>query len=99
MSTYALDKIGHRAVIDETFRQALRADPVGTLGTVEPPLSPQLGEALLAGDVGTLSRAGATHFLLVQLARLELFGLTLEIYADRIRAEYASEREAMGLRP
>ena len=35
---------------------------------------------------------GANFFLLHQLGRFELFGLTLRSYADRIRAEYRSER-------
>ena len=35
---------------------------------------------------------GANFFLLHQLGRFELFGLTLPSYAERIRAEYRSER-------
>jgi hypothetical protein len=35
---------------------------------------------------------GANFFLLHQLGRFELFGLTLPLYAQRIRAEYAPER-------
>ena len=59
-----------------------------------PPLSENERELLLAGDVGALGRLGANFFLLHQLGRFELFGLTLPIYAERIRAEYAAERAA-----
>ena len=35
---------------------------------------------------------GANFFLLHQLGRFELFGLTLPSYAERIRNEYRAER-------
>jgi len=95
MSSYAVDKVCRRAVMDEQFRKALRDDPERTLSGVQPPLSPSERRWMLAGDVGSLSRAGATSFLLTHLARLELLGLTLESYADRIRTEYAEERDRM----
>lgn len=92
MSIYAVDKIGHHAVFDEEFVAALRADPEGALRAVRPPLSEREIQLLLAGDVGTLGRMGANFFLLHQLARVEVLGLTLPLYAERIRAEYAAER-------
>ncbi len=45
-------------------------------------------QALLAGDVGRLSKMGANNFLLHQLGRFGLLGLDLPTYADRIRAAY-----------
>lgn len=95
MSAYAIDKICSRAVIDIEFRQALQEDPHATLAATEPAPDPNLLQALLDGDVGLLSRAGATPFLLVHVARLELFGLDLERYAAAIREEYAAERAQM----
>jgi hypothetical protein len=95
MSAYAVDKVLHRLVLDPEFRDRLRADPTTALDEVEPPLDGGEREALAAGDVGRLSRDGATSFLLWQLARFELFGLDNDIYADRIRTEYAAERERM----
>ena len=59
---------------------------------ISPPLSDEERELLLAGDVGRLGRMGANFFLLHQLGRFELFGLTLPTYAQRIRAEYRDER-------
>lgn len=92
MSLFAVDKVCRRVVIDPDFVAALRADPDATLLAVTPPLRDRERELLLAGDVGALGRMGANFFLLHQLGRMELFGLTLPLYAERIRAEYAVER-------
>lgn len=93
MSLYAVDKVCRRVVIDPAFAAALREDPQGALKAASPPLRDRERELLLAGDVGALGRMGANFFLLHQLGRMELFGLTLALYAERIRAEYAVERE------
>lgn len=92
MSIFAVDKVCRRVVIDPGFVAALREDADAALRAARPPLSERERVLLLAGDVGTLGRMGANFFLLHQLGRLELFGLTLSLYAQRIRAEYAAER-------
>ena len=92
MSVYAVDKVCRRVVSEPGFADRLREDPDSTLRAAHPPLSDSERELLLAGDVGRLGRMGANFFLLHQLGRFELFGLTLGSYADRIRAEYRSER-------
>ena len=92
MSVYAVDKLCRRLVRDEAFRQHLRDDPESALRAAEPPLTEEEVRLLLAGDVGRLGRMGANFFLLHQLGRFELVGLTLPEYARRIRAEYAEER-------
>ena len=92
MSLYAVNKVCRRAVSDPAFADALRSDPDAALRAATPPPSDRERELLLAGDVGALGRMGANFFLLHQLGRLELCGLTLPLYAQRIRAEYASER-------
>jgi aromatic-ring opening dioxygenase LigAB LigA subunit len=79
-------------VRDPGFVAALREDPEAALRAVTPALSDAERELLLAGDVGRLGRLGANFFLLHQLGRFELFGLTLPVYAERIRAEYRAER-------
>jgi len=94
VSVYAVDKVCRRVVREPEFLQALRTDPQGALRAAEPPLSDEERALLLAGDVGRLGRLGANFFLLHQLGRFELFGLTLPEYAARIRAEYAAERRA-----
>ena len=92
MSVYAVDKVCRRVVCEPGFADQLRKDPESALRAATPPLSDSERELLLAGDVGRLGRMGANFFLLHQLGRFELFGLTLASYGDRIRAEYRSER-------
>jgi hypothetical protein len=92
VSVYAVDKLCRRVVCEPRFADRLRADPDSALRGATPALSDSERELLLAGDVGRLGRMGANFFLLHQLGRFELFGLTLPSYAARIRAEYRSER-------
>jgi hypothetical protein len=89
---FAVNKVCRRVVIDPPFVEELRADPDAALRAVTPALDDRERELLLAGDVGALGRMGANFFLLHQLGRMELFGLTLPLYAERIRTEYAQER-------
>ena len=96
MSTYAVNKLCRRVVHDPAFREALNEDPETALRSVAPPVTDEELQLLLAGDVGRLGRMGCNHFLLHQLGRFEVLGLTLPIYAERIRAEYREER-ARGL--
>jgi hypothetical protein len=95
MSPYAVDKVLRRLVIDADFRATLAAEPAATLAAASPPLADGEREALIGGDVGTLSRGGSNSFLLWQLARFGLFGLDNDAFASRIRAEYAEERDRM----
>jgi hypothetical protein len=88
VSVYAVNKICYRVVHEPALRQALTEAPEQALRAARPALSQEELAALLAGDVGRLSRLGANHFLLHQLGRFRLLGLDLPTYADRIRAEY-----------
>jgi hypothetical protein len=88
MSIYAVDKICYRVVHEPDLRTALDAAPEQTLRAATPPLTEEELQALLAGNVGLLSKMGANHFLLHQLGRFGLFGLDLPTYAERIRAAY-----------
>lgn len=92
MSVYAVNKLCRRVVREPALVEQLRSDPEAALRAAQPPLSDEERELLLAGDVGRLGRMGANFFLLHQLGRFELLGLTLPIYAERIRAEYREER-------
>jgi hypothetical protein len=92
VSVYAVDKLCRRVVREPELRERLRRDPDAALREATPPLSGEQRELLLAGDVGRLGRMGANFFLLHQLGRFELLGLTLPEYAARIRAEYRGER-------
>ena len=88
MSVYAVNKICRRVVHEPELRDALARDPEAALRAARPPLDEDEVAALLAGDVGRLSRMGANHFLLHQLGRWEVLGLDLPTYADRIRAAW-----------
>jgi len=94
MSIYAVDKLCRRVVHDAELRQSLERSPEATLRAAEPALSDEEVRLLLAGDVGRLSRLGANSFLLHQLGRFGLFGLDLPTHGERMRAEYAEERNA-----
>lgn len=48
--------------------------------------------AVLAGDVGTLYQMGVNAYLMGYLARYGLFGLTVEIYSDRVRASEVGKK-------
>jgi len=92
MSTYGVNKVCRRVVHEPAFREELEHDPEAALRAATPPLSEEELRLLLAGDVGRLARMGANHFLLHQLGRFEVLGLTLPTYAERIRTEYREER-------
>jgi hypothetical protein len=88
VSVYAVNKLCRRVVHEPELRAALAADPEAALRAATPPLSEEEIAALLAGDVGRLSRMGANHFLLHQLGRWQVLGLDLPTYAERIRAAW-----------
>ena len=88
MSVYAVNSFCRRVVHDPALRDALNRDPESTLRRALPPLDDGELEALLRGDVGTLSLRGCNHFLLHQLGRWQVLGLDLPTYADRIRAAH-----------
>jgi Aromatic-ring-opening dioxygenase LigAB, LigA subunit len=88
VSTYAVNKLCRRVVHEPDLRAALDDDPEAALRAATPPLDEAEIAALLAGDVGRLSRMGANHFLLHQLGRWKVLGLDLPTYAERIRAAW-----------
>lgn len=85
MSVYAVNKLCRLVVHDPAFRAELSADPARVTATFEPPLTGDERVALLAGDVGRLSRLGAHDFLLYQLLRFGIFGITLDSYLDSMK--------------
>lgn len=88
MSAYAVNDLCRRVVHDPGFREELRADPEGVTAAFDPPLAEEERDALLAGDVGRLSRLGAHDFQLYQLQRFELFGLTVRSYLSSMKGAY-----------
>jgi hypothetical protein len=89
---YPLNKFCYRIVQEPELREALQTDPETALRSATPPLPEEHIVAFLAADMGTLSRAGANHFLLHQIGRFKLMGIDLPTYGDLIRAEWAAER-------
>ncbi|HEY2600715.1 MAG TPA: hypothetical protein VGI67_04090 [Thermoleophilaceae bacterium] len=92
MSVYAVNTLCRRVVHEPELRAALADDPESALRAARPPLSEDELQALLAGDVGSLSKLGCNHFLLHQLGRWRVLGLDLPLYAERIRAAHREER-------
>jgi hypothetical protein len=83
MSVYQINKLCHRLYHDQSFREAVKADPARAIA--DWPLSDAERQALLAGDVKRLYEWGAHPFLLGHINRWDLFGLTPAIYAARLK--------------
>jgi hypothetical protein len=83
MSIYQLNKLCHRTLGDLEFRAEMKRDP--STATSGFKFTEEEHTALLAGDVARLFEMGVHPFLLSFLTRYELFGLTTEVYSERIR--------------
>jgi hypothetical protein len=84
MSIYAVHKLCRQALHDAAFRAAIKRDPAQAIAPW--PLTDAERKALLAGDVAKLYAWGAHGYLLAYFVRWDLFGVTEEIYSERIRA-------------
>ena len=84
MSIYGVHKLCRSALHDLSVREALKADPQAAMERF--PLTADEKRLLLAGDVGKLWERGVSGFLLSYLTRWDLFGLTVPVYCDRMRA-------------
>jgi hypothetical protein len=95
MSVFAINEICYRAVHDPPFREAMLADPVGTLQTLD--LTDDERRALLECNIGQLYLWGANTYMLGHLMRYNLFGVTREKYSASIwAAARAAGRPAGG---
>lgn len=86
MSIYHVNKLCYRALHDIPFRESLKRDPDAAVAAL--PLTEEERQAVLAGEVGKLYEWGASAFLLSYLTRWELFGLTVPVYNQRMRAAH-----------
>ncbi len=84
MSAYQINKLCHRLYHDQSFRDAVKADPARAI--TDWPLSTAERKALLEGDIKWLYESGVHPFLLGHLTRWNLFGVTPAAYAERIRS-------------
>ena len=85
MSTYGVNELCYRALHDDQFLERLRAHPEQALE--ESDLTSEEREWMRHGDVAALYLSGAHEYLLLNLARMELFGLSVpDEFSRRIRA-------------
>jgi hypothetical protein len=84
VSAYQVNKLCFRATHEPSFLERLKADAEGSLSDFE--LTVEERQALLTGDVARLFQLGAHPYLLGHLTGPGLFGLTRELYQQRMRA-------------
>jgi hypothetical protein len=83
MSVYAVNKLCRDALHDLAFRVALKSDRAAASAPLH--LTDEERKALLAGDVVRLYEMGCHPYLMGYLTRWGLFGLTVQVYAERMR--------------
>jgi Aromatic-ring-opening dioxygenase LigAB, LigA subunit len=83
MSIYGVHKLCRAALHDRAIRDEIKTNPAAALEKF--PLTDEEKKLLLAGDVAALWERGVSGFLLSYLTRWELLGLTVEVYAERMR--------------
>lgn len=81
MSIYFVHKLCKEARRDPAFRARLQQDPEAALADYR--FTDGERKALFEGDVAKLLQLGAHGYVLGTLARLQLFGLTPELYTQR----------------
>lgn len=85
MSVYGVHKLLWSSEWDPDLRARLQNKPVEAFEGF--PLTDEEKQALLRGDVGKLYRMGVHAFMLRYIPMHRLFGVTPEIYRDRISQE------------
>ena len=86
MSVISVNHLCSDVMRDPALRERLLGDPAGELAKYPRRLTDAERAALLAGDVGTLSRMGANAFLMGYLGRYKVFGLDTLSYGERMHA-------------
>ena len=97
MSVYAVNKLCRRVVHEPRLREELNASRESAdaaIRAARPALSEEEARLVLDGDVGTLGQMGCSYFLLHQLGRWEVLGMTLKIHGERVRATQRGEDSA-----
>jgi hypothetical protein len=87
MSVDGVDRVCRDLLHDDAFRTAMLRAPEDTLAQRD--LTETEIAALREGDVGTLYRMGVNAYLMGNLFRFGVFGLTLETFNKRMRKEHA----------
>jgi hypothetical protein len=94
MSVYAVNKFCRRVVHEPELREALngsRATAEAAIRAAEPLLSEDEVRLVHDGAVGELGLMGCNYFLLHQLGRWEVLGMTLKLHGERVRAAQGRE--------
>jgi len=86
MSIISVNHLCRDVMRDTALRKRLQDDPSGELAKYPRNLTEAERAALLAGDVGMLSRMGANAFLMGYLGRYKVFGLDPVSYGERMHA-------------
>jgi hypothetical protein len=89
MSVYSVNKFCRRVVHESELRDALNGSHAmaeAAIRAAEPPLSEEEVRLMLDGEVGDLGLRGCNYFLLHQLGRWEVLGMTLKVHGERVRA-------------
>lgn len=90
MSIISVNHLCRDVMRDPALRKRLQDDPAGELAKYPRKLTQAECVALLAGDVGALSRMGANAFLMGYLGRYKVFGLDPVRYGERMHATLAT---------
>lgn len=85
MSVYEADRFLHDLAADEELRDLAGRSPDLALGRYD--LSGEECELFQRGEVGLLYAAGVNDFLLHNVQRFGLFGLDMDTYSARMRAQ------------
>ncbi len=86
MSIYAIHKLLWLSEEDHEFRARLQSDPSEAMKDFA--LTTEEAEALKNGDIHTLHQWGVSNFLMRVMPMHGLFGMTNEIYRERIGKEF-----------
>lgn len=92
MSIISVNHLCRDITRNPSLREAFLRDPEGELAKYPRKLTSVERAALLSGDVGALYQMGVNPYLMGYLARYGVFGLTAEVYSDRVRASEAGKK-------
>lgn len=82
MSIYGVNKFLRSCLHDRDFRALAQSDPEAAMSKM--PISEEEKAMLRAGDIAGLYEHGVHPFLMSFLTRWDLFGVTVQIYSERI---------------
>lgn len=88
MGTHEIDLFTHSLSVDPAFRAGILADDPDVWASI--PLAPDEQDALRRADIGWLYQHGANDFLLHNMFRFGVGGITIEQYVEGIKSQSPS---------